>query len=58
MGALFVSETSGGCIDDDAVEADSMLAGDGGALDNSFSLPRSKVWNTIFMKSRYSILTS
>jgi hypothetical protein len=27
-------------------------------LDNSFSLPCSKVWDTIFMKSRYSILTS
>jgi hypothetical protein len=26
-------------------------------LDNSFSLPRCKVWDTVFMKSGYPILT-
>lgn len=58
MGALFGGKTSGGCTDDDVVEANSMLAGDEGILDNFFSFPSSKVWDTIFMKSRYSILTS
>jgi hypothetical protein len=33
-GAFFGSEMSGGCIDDDAIQADSMLAGNGGKLDN------------------------
>jgi hypothetical protein len=57
-GAVFWWKTSGGCIYYDAVEDDSMLAGDGRILDNSFSLPRSKVWGTVFMKSRYPTLTS
>jgi hypothetical protein len=38
---LFGGKTSGGCTDDHAVEARSMLAGNGRTLDNSFSLPRS-----------------
>jgi hypothetical protein len=45
VGALFGDKTSGGCIDYDVVVADAMLAGDG-ILDNSFSLPSSKVWDT------------
>jgi hypothetical protein len=40
VGTAFGGRTSGGCIDDDAVEADSMHAGDKGTLDNSFSFPR------------------
>jgi hypothetical protein len=52
-----IFEGSGGCTDD-AVEADYMCAGGEGTLDNSFSLPRSKIWDTIFMKSRYPIFTS
>lgn len=51
MGALFGGKTSGGCIDDDVVVAESMLTGDEGRLDN-FSLPSSQVRDTIFMKSR------
>jgi hypothetical protein len=55
---LFLTAKKSGACTDDAVEAASMLAGDGGTLDNSFSLPRSNGRNTIFMKSRYLILTS
>jgi hypothetical protein len=57
MEALFGGKTSEGCIDD-VIVADSMLAGDEGILDNSFSLPSSMVRDTIFMKSRYPILAS
>jgi hypothetical protein len=46
-GALFGGKTFRGCTDDDAVEADSMHADDEGTLDNSFSLPRSKVRDRI-----------
>lgn len=53
MGAIWW-KTSGDCIED-AVEADSMLSGYGGILDNSFSLTRSKLQGTVFMKSRYPV---
>jgi hypothetical protein len=47
---------SEGCTDDDdAVEADSTLAGDGETLHNSLSLSRSMIQDTIFMKSRYKL---
>jgi hypothetical protein len=51
-GALFGGETSGGCDDNVAVEADPIRAGDEGTLDNFFSLPRSKV-QTQFSYSPY-----
>jgi hypothetical protein len=44
--ALFGGKTSGGCTDN-YVEADSKLTGDERILDNYFSLPSSKVWDTI-----------
>jgi hypothetical protein len=34
-GASFGGKTFEGCIDDDAVDADSMFAGNGGTLDNT-----------------------
>lgn len=49
---------SGGCSDD-INEADSMVANDGGTMHNSLLLlSRNKIWDTIFMKLRYSHLTS
>jgi hypothetical protein len=58
-GGSFGGRMSGGWNDDiDEVEGDSMLAGDGETVHNPLLLSGNKVWDTIFMKLRYSLLTS
>jgi hypothetical protein len=57
--ALHGGKITIGCSDDiDAVDVVSVVAGNGGTLHKPLLLSRSKVWDTIFMKSRYSVLTS